>query len=102
LQVFLINVFQRLYVGLYAIHIYASITPWDQYSLEPKAFCVCTLFFLHAFISRLVCMHTLEGTVYVTQTIKMSRISGNYIVGKTAKYDQKSFLLIFRFWWKWA
>jgi len=35
--------------------------------------------------------------MYVTHLFKMSQMSANYIVGKVAIYDQKSFLHIFRF-----
>src|SRR6218665_1290250 len=40
--------------------------------------------------------------LYVTHLIKMSHMSTNYIFGKTAKYDETSFLLIFIFDWKWT
>jgi len=39
---------------------------------------------------------------YVTHLIEMSRMSGNYIFGKTGKCDQQSFFFIFIFYWKWV
>ena len=38
----------------------------------------------------------LENSMFVTHLIKMNRMSANYILGKTAKHDQKSFFAYFQ------